>query len=110
MKLSALNQNTDFRRLYYRGKSSAGKYLVTYAMRGRSGGVRIGISSSKKIGNAVKRNRARRVIRAAYKQLESKVCGRYDIVFVARTATCGAKMQQVLADMERQLAELGVIK
>lgn len=70
----------------------------------------MGITSSKKIGGAVQRNRARRVIRAAYSQLEGRVCGNFDIVFVARTKTTEVKTQAVLADMEKQLAELGVIR
>lgn len=110
MKIIALNQNKDFRRLYYRGKSGAGKYLVTYIMKSRRGETRVGITSSKKIGKAYQRNRARRVIRAAYAELAERICGNYDIVFVARTATCSVKMQAVKKDMENQLLSLGVIK
>ena len=72
--------------------------------------MRIGITSGKKIGKAVKRNRARRVIRAAYYQLNSRVKGGFDIVFVARTKTTEVKMQQVLFEMEKQLLQLGVIE
>lgn len=110
MKSSALKENKEFRRLYYRGKSIASPSLVTYAMKSRVGKTRVGITSGKKIGGAVQRNRARRVIRAAFSQLEGRVCGNYDIVFVARTRTTEVKMQAVLADMEKQLAALGVIK
>ena len=70
----------------------------------------MGITSGKKIGGAVQRNRARRIIRAAFSQLEGRINGSYDIVFVARTRTTAVKMQAVLADMEKQLADLGVIK
>ncbi len=110
MKIIALNQNKDFRRLYYRGKSSASKNLVTYVMKSRRRETRVGITSSKKIGKAYQRNRARRVIRAAYAELAGRIAGNYDIVFVARTATCNVKMQAVKNDMEKQLLSLGVIK
>ncbi len=110
MKIIALNQNKDFRRLYYRGKSSAGKTLVTYVMKSRRNETRVGITSSKKIGKAHQRNRARRVIRAAYAELAGRIDGKYDIVFVARSATCHVKMQVVKKDMEKQLLSLGVIK
>ena len=110
MKSIALKENKDFRRMYYRAKSIASPCLVTYAMKNRMGVTRVGITTGKKIGGAVQRNRARRVIRAAYAQLEGRVCGSFDIVFVARTRTTEVKMQAVLSDMEKQLAELGVIK
>lgn len=110
MKSTALKENKDFRRLYYRGRSSASPCLVTYVMKSNRGKTRIGITSSKKIGGAVQRNRARRVIRAAFSLLEDRLLFNYDIVFVARTKTTQVKMQQVLCDMEKQLFELGAIK
>ena len=110
MKIIALNQNKDFRRLYYRGRSSACKTLVTYVMKSRQKTTRVGITSSKKIGKAYQRNRARRVIRAAYAELAGRIDGKYGIGFVDRPATCLVKMQVVKKDMEKQLLSLGVIK
>lgn len=68
-----------------------------------------GITTSKKIGCAVERNRAKRVIRSAFSQLEDRLNGNYDIVFIARTKTSKVKMQQVLEQMEKQFKALGVI-
>lgn len=56
----------------------------------------MGITSSKKIGKAYQRNRARRVIRAAYAQLAPRLNGNYDIVFVARSATCSVKCRRYI--------------
>jgi ribonuclease P protein component len=70
---------------------------------------RVGITSGKKIGNAVKRNRARRVIRCAFSLYEDRLNGNWDIVFVARTRTSQVKMQEVASQMEKQLIKLGVI-
>ena len=71
--------------------------------------MRYGITTSKKIGCAVERNRAKRVIRSASSQLEDRLNGNYDIVFIARTKTSKVKMQQVLEQMEKQFKALGVI-
>ena len=109
MNSQTLKENKDFRRLYYRGKSTSGSALVTYAMKTRGGALRYGITTSKKIGNAVERNRSRRVIRAAFSSLEGRITGSWDFVFVARTKTSKVKMQTVLKQMEKQLEELGVI-
>ena len=110
MKSNTLKENKDFRRLYYRGKSEASPCIVTYVMKSRRGETRVGITSGKKIGGAVQRNRARRVIRAAFSELEGRIDGSFDIVFVARTKTTEVKMQKVLSEMEKQLKSLGVIQ
>ena len=97
-KVTTLNRNCDFRRIYNRGKSYADPALVLYLNKNRAGICRIGITSSKKIGNAVQRNRSRRIIRAAfdelYRQDPARFCG-YDIVFVARTKTRFRKSTQI---------------
>lgn len=109
MKSQTLKENKDFRRLYYRAESRASKCLVTYAMKNRNGVCRIGITTSKKIGNAVERNRSRRVIRAAFYQLEPRINSNWDFVFVARGQTSKVKMQDVLKEMENHFKALGVI-
>lgn len=109
MKGQTLKENKDFRRLYYRGKSEASPVLVTYAMKNRRGGCFYGITTSKKIGGAVERNRARRVIRAAYRSLEPKINGSWDFVFVARTRTTVAKSQAVEKAMLEHMQALGAI-
>lgn len=110
MKSKTLKENKDFRRLYYRGRSQASSCLVTYVMKSRERGSRYGITTSRKIGGAVERNRAKRVIRAAYQLLEDRLNGSYDFVFVARTKTAHVKMQAVLAQMKAHFEALGVLK
>jgi len=104
-----LNLNTDFRRVYSRGKVYTSPALVIYVLKNRAGICRIGITASKKTGNAVQRNRARRVIRAATEMLPA-FQGGYDIVFVARTKTIRKKSTEISVTMERLLRTAGVIK
>ena len=78
-------------------------------MKNRAGICRVGITTSKKIGNAVERNRSRRVIRVAYSNLESKIKGNYDIVFVARSKTKYIKSTDLTKIMLSQLKQAGVI-
>ena len=98
-----LKENRDFRRLYAKGKSYVAPMLVTYVAKNRTGEVRIGITTGKKIGIAVQRSRARRVIREAYRTMAEEVKPGYDIVFVARSLTCKVKMQEVAAAMHNHL-------
>lgn len=101
-----IKENRVFRRLYNRGKYQAHPLLVTYVLRNRLSYNRFGITASKKIGGAVERNRAKRIIRAAYQQLEAELPIGYDIIFVARTKTTLVKMDEVSAVMKRQLRQL----
>lgn len=111
-KYISLNQNKDFLRLYYKGKSCAKPAVVVYAMKNRAGVCRVGITTSKKIGNATQRNRSRRVIRAAWQNLlrDNKTKGNWDIVFVARTRTKFLKSKQLEPAMLDALRQTGVIE
>ena len=109
-KIAAITRNNDFRRAYRRGKSYVSPLLVTYALKNRLGGTRVGITTSKKVGNAVVRSRARRVLREAYRGLIGRVKPGYDLVFVARGRTPAAKSTQVQRHMERQLMAAGILE
>ena len=98
-----LNQNRDFLRLYRKGQSLVSPVLVTYARRNGSKARRVGITATKKIGGAVQRNRAKRLIRAAWREVEREAPSGWDYIFVARGRTTGAKMQQVREVMSAQL-------
>ena len=105
-----LTRNNDFRRIYARGKSYVDSSLVTYVTKTGRDEIKIGITAAKKVGCAVKRNRARRLIKAAYTHLEPRVKKGYHIVFVARALTPRVKMQQVLRAMEKHLCTAGILE
>lgn len=108
-QIVVLNQNSDFRRAYARGKSYVDKALVTYVIKNRLGVTRIGITAGKKIGNSVERNRSRRVIRAALYNIKDSISDGYDIIFVARGKTKFLKSQTVEQVMTQELRNAGVI-
>ena len=106
-KALVLHDNRDFLRLYKRGKFQAGPCLVTYARRGGDQKLRrVGITATKKVGGAVQRNRAKRLIRAAWREVEGQVPLGWDFVFVARARTSQVKMQEVKKAMTGQLRRL----
>ena len=108
--VETLKTNSDFRRAYARGKSYTNPALVMYVRKNRAGSCRIGITASKKIGNAVQRNRARRVIREAFRQVNLPLKGNYDVIFVARTKTVYKKSTDIYNVMVPMLIEAGVVK
>ncbi len=105
-----LKDNRDFSRLYKRGKSFVSPVLVTYVMKNKSGNLRFGITTGKKVGKAVKRTRSRRVIRAAYYQIYPNIKNGYDFVFVARGKTPYVKSQIIYSAMLKHLKTAGVLK
>ena len=110
LPVETLKTNSDFRRAYARGKSYTNPALVMSVRKNRAGSCRIGITASKKIGNAVQRNRARRVIREAFRQVNLPLKGNYDVVFVARTKTVHKKSTEIYNVMLPMLIEAGVVK
>lgn len=108
----SLNKNGDFLRIYRTADSCVKPSLVLYAKKNRVGVCRLGITTSKKIGCAVERNRSRRVIRAAFQSVMSErtVKENWDFVFVARTKTKHLKSTAVKADMLECMKKLGVLK
>ena len=101
-KPQTLTLNKEFKHAYYQGKSKATPFFVCYMVRGQAGKVRYGITTSKKIGNAVKRNRARRRIRELYRTNEARLAPGYDIVVVARTRVIYGRYR----DLERSFLQL----
>lgn len=65
--------------------------------------------AGRRIGGAVARNRARRVLRAAWHQLAPRVREGYDIALVARAAIRGAKTQDLVAEMDELFTRARVI-
>ena len=110
MKLTPITSNRDFQRIYRRGRSCVSSGLVTYVLKNKNNNLRIGITTSKKVGKAVKRNRSRRIIRAAFSQLSVDMTQPYDIIFVARTKTCYLKSWEVERYMREHLTSLGLLK
>lgn len=108
MRYHALNKNREFTRVYHRGKSYVHPFLVLYVAKNRLGHLRLGLTATKKVGGAVQRNRARRVMRAAASAHLAPQCGGYDIILVARQRTPACKSQQVSAALAGLLRKAGV--
>lgn len=108
--LYTLKKNSDFRRLYSRGKSAVMPCMVVYCRRNPLGHNRVGYTVSTKIGNAVTRNRGRRRLREVYRLLLPQMKQGFDIVIVARKRCVEAKFPKVQNDLLKALEELGIIK
>lgn len=102
-----IKKDREFRFLFGKGQSCVNYAFVCYFKENRRRRNRCGIVTGKKIGNAVTRNRARRVLREAFRLFDHKLTGltekRFDLVFVARGQTAALKSQKILRLMETRL-------
>ena len=106
----SLKLNKDYKRLYYRGKTLAGKTIVVYASQSRRGYNRLGLTCSKTIGKAVKRNRVKRLMRESYRLLEDKIKSGTDIVIVARTRAVFCKCPKIKNELEYILKKMDLLE
>ena len=102
----SLTQNHAFRRLYNKGKHAATGCIVLYCRRNNSGGNRLGITVSTKVGKAVVRNKVRRRLKEIYRLHESQLMPGFDLVIVARVRASEASYAQLEADFRRLVNKL----
>lgn len=91
----SIKSNSDFLKVYRRGKSYANKYLVMYVLNNDLNKNRYGITVSKKVGNSVVRHRVTRLIRESIRLNEEKFEKGYDIVIIARNTAKGRKCPEI---------------
>ena len=109
MKLTAINKNKEFQRGYKRGKSFVSPLVVLYVIKSRNPFTRIGITASKKVGNAVKRNRAKRLLKESLRHLVTDYSKSIDIILVARAKTAHSSQQLVEKDLKDLLIKAGLV-
>ncbi len=112
-KIVAIKENHIFSKVYHKGKKDSQKNVVVYALRNfKTGDTRLGITTGKKLGSAVERSRARRLIREAYRHASLGKTWRkpWWIVIVARGSLLekGRKMGEVQTDLEEAFSRLSL--
>ena len=79
-----LKLSGDFRRCIRQGSRSAGKYVVVYLAPNDLGFARLGAGSTKRLGNAIQRNRAKRLVREAFRLEKDRLPDSADIVVLPK--------------------------
>ncbi|WP_338752427.1 ribonuclease P protein component [Bacillus sp. FJAT-52991] len=84
-KTFRIKKNSEFQSVFNGGKSFANRQFVVYMYKSeQKAPFRIGLSVSKKIGNAVTRNRIKRYIRQSFTELKEQIQPGFDYVVIAR--------------------------
>ena len=108
-KRARLSRSGDFDRVYREGRSHSNRFLVLYAFprsADEPGEPRLGISASRKVGAAVRRNEAKRALREAFWNHAARLPAGYDFVLVARPDLAGLIEREGTHGVERALGEL----
>ncbi len=92
--MNNLKKNGEFQIIYNSGRKSFGYYSLIFVKRNDDNLKRCGFVVSKKTGNAVCRNRLKRLFREYYRQKEEYIKDGYDIIFVAKK-TAGEKYKEL---------------
>ena len=120
MKNLAIKEHHLYNKAYKKGRSYIGKLVTVYVLRDFTAERlknanpekkyvnRVGLAVSKKLGGAVVRNRAKRLIRAGYDVVKPNVRTGNLIVIGARGAILGKKSTQVAVELETAFKALGL--
>ncbi|MDD6882643.1 MAG: ribonuclease P protein component [Eubacteriales bacterium] len=102
-----LGANRNYRYVYRKGKSYPSRNLVLVYLKGKE--LRIGFSVSSKVGNAVARNRIRRILREDVRRMRDRLkCGKY--ILVARTSIVNVPHMEITQEVRSLLARAKLLK
>lgn len=109
--LQRLKKNVDFQHVFKKGRSTANRQFVVYVLnfpeREES---RLGLSVSKKIGNAVVRNRIKRKVREVFRHLEERLENGNDYIIIARKPASEMTFSEIDSSLQHVLKRAKVLK
>lgn len=110
LKKDVLRRDRDFSIIYKSGKSVGDKYVVVFCKANGLSYNRTGFLASKKVGNSVHRNRAKRLMKESYRKISHELPLGYDFVVIARNTISGKKQADVEKSLRSAIRRTGVVK
>ena len=110
LKNNVLRKDADFDNVYKRGRSVGERYVVVFYIKNHRDINRTCFLASKKVGNSVRRNRARRLMRESYRLMKDRLPIGYDIIIIARNTITGRTFFEVDKSIRRAFERAGLLK
>jgi ribonuclease P protein component len=104
-----LTRSADFKRVRRSGKSYAHPLVVLYVLKSDASLIRAGVSAGLAVGNAVQRNRAKRLLRAAMNDLLPHTAPGSDLLLIARSPLPASDFQQTRMALSNLLKRAGLL-
>ena len=104
-----LTDSSEFERVYKQGTAYRGRFFSVHAFPNELGTLRLGLSVSKKVGNAVVRNTLRRKMREIFAMVAGEAGGNMDLVISARPPAREAAFEELREEFDRALRKLGAV-
>jgi ribonuclease P protein component len=102
-----LTDSPEFERVYRQGSACRGRLFSVHAFPNEQGTPRLGLSVSRKVGNAVTRNAVRRRLREVFHSCISGMSEDLDLVVSARPAAAGATFEELREEFSKSLGRVG---
>ena len=96
-----LRRPAEFKQVYERGARIHGRYATVFLLPNALVVGRLGITASRKLGNAVRRNRAKRLIREVFRR--NKLAPGFDVVIVPKPELLDASLTAIEAEYRRNI-------
>jgi ribonuclease P protein component len=104
-KSNRLLTRSAFRKVYERGRKIQTRYFTAFVLEGDSGRIRLGLTATRRVGNAVHRNRCRRLLREAFRRHWGEANDTaLDIVVNVKRELVSASLRDVEAEVVKLLA------
>lgn len=104
-----LTRTSHFQQAYAQGRRWIGPCMVLWLREGEGASLRLGVVAGRKVGGAVQRARAKRLLREAYRLNRHRFSGLCDVVLIARRSILEAKWPEIVAELLELARRAGLV-
>ncbi len=109
-KTSRIQQKSHFSSIFAKNQKSFGKHVIIYYNKKRDTERKLAFVSSKKVGNAVVRNKCKRWMKEIYRHLQALIPSHYDLIFISKRGLNQTDYDSVKTDISQTLKNKDLLR